>query len=69
MMVEYFRVIHEETGMPLIICNVVRWCYLSPELSVRLMNEVPGVMGIKQSAGDLKFFRHFRQTGPSKLNT
>jgi 4-hydroxy-tetrahydrodipicolinate synthase len=56
MMIEHFRVIHEETGMPLIIYNVVHWCYLSPELTVRLMNEVPGVMGIKQSAGDLKLF-------------
>ncbi|MFN9913114.1 MAG: dihydrodipicolinate synthase family protein, partial [Pirellulaceae bacterium] len=53
MMIEHFRVIHEETGMPLIIYNVVHWCYLSPELTVRLMNEVPGVMGIKQSAGDV----------------
>jgi 4-hydroxy-tetrahydrodipicolinate synthase len=56
MMIEHFRLIHEETGMPLIIYNVVPWSYLSPELTVRLMNEVPGVMGIKQSAGDLKLF-------------
>ena len=56
MMIEHFRVIHAETGMPLIIYNVVHWCYLSPELAIRLMQEVPGVMGIKQSAGDLKLF-------------
>jgi 4-hydroxy-tetrahydrodipicolinate synthase len=56
MMIEHFRVIHEETGIPLIIYNVIHWCYLSPELTVRLMNEVPGILGIKQSAGDLKLF-------------
>ena len=64
MMIEHFRVIHEETGMPLIIYNVVHWCYLSPELAVRLMNEVPGVMGIKQSAGDLKLFADLMINAP-----
>ena len=64
MMIEHFRVIHEETGMPLIIYNVVPWSYLSPELTVRLMNEVPGVMGIKQSAGDLKLFADLMINAP-----
>jgi dihydrodipicolinate synthase/N-acetylneuraminate lyase len=64
MMIEHFRVMHEETGMPLIIYNVVHWCYLSPELAVRLMNEVPGVMGIKQSAGDLKLFADLMINAP-----
>jgi dihydrodipicolinate synthase/N-acetylneuraminate lyase len=64
MMIEHFRVIHEETGMPLIIYNVVHWCYLSPELAVRLMNEVPGVMGIKRSAGDLKLFADLMINAP-----
>ena len=30
------------------------WSYLSPELMCRIMREVPGVLGVKQSAGDLK---------------
>ena len=64
MMIEHFRVIHEETGMPLIIYNVVHWCYLSPDLTVRLMNDVPGVMGIKQSAGDLKLFADLMINAP-----
>jgi 4-hydroxy-tetrahydrodipicolinate synthase len=64
MMIEHFRVIHEETGVPLIIYNVVHWCYLSPELTVRLMNQVPGVMGIKQSAGDLKLFADLMINAP-----
>lgn len=64
MMIEHFRVIHEETGMPLIIYNVVPWSYLSPELTVRVMEEVPGVMGIKQSAGDLKLFADLVMNAP-----
>jgi len=53
-MVEHFRTICDATGRPLIIYNVVPWTYLSPDLLVRIMREVPGVIGVKQSAGDLK---------------
>jgi 4-hydroxy-tetrahydrodipicolinate synthase len=37
-----------------IIYNVVPWSYLAPDLLLRIMREVPGVIGVKQSAGDLK---------------
>jgi 4-hydroxy-tetrahydrodipicolinate synthase len=53
-MLEHFRVLTEETGKPVIIYNVVPWTYLSPALLCRIMAEVPGVIGVKQSAGDLK---------------
>ncbi|MDA9975289.1 dihydrodipicolinate synthase family protein [Alphaproteobacteria bacterium] len=53
-MIEHFRVMAEETGVPIIIYNVVPWTYLSPALLLRIMREVPGVIGVKQSAGDLK---------------
>ena len=53
-MLKHFRTVTEETGMPVIIYNVVPWSYLSPALLVRIMREVPGVIGVKQSAGDLK---------------
>ena len=46
----------EEVGHPIIIYNVVPWSYLSPELLCRIMDEVPAVVGVKQSAGDLKLF-------------
>ncbi|WP_456306701.1 dihydrodipicolinate synthase family protein [Limobrevibacterium gyesilva] len=52
--IEHFRVVAEETGVPIIIYNVVPWNYLSPALLLRIMREVPGVVGVKQSAGDLK---------------
>lgn len=53
-MVEHFRTMAEETGQKIIIYNVVPWTYLSPALLLRIMEEVPAVIGVKQSAGDLK---------------
>jgi 4-hydroxy-tetrahydrodipicolinate synthase len=53
-MLAHFRTIAEEAGRPVIIYNVVPWTYLSPALLLRIMREVPGVIGVKQSAGDLK---------------
>ena len=52
--VEHFRQIWEETGIPILIYNVIPWNYLSVELMLRIMEEVPGVVGMKQSSGDLK---------------
>ena len=53
-MLQHFRTLAEETEKPVIIYNVVPWSYLSPALLCRIMAEVPGVVGVKQSAGDLK---------------
>ena len=52
--VAHFRAIYEETGIPILIYNVIPWNYLSVELMLRVMHEVPGVVGMKQSSGDLK---------------
>ena len=50
----HFKALSESTKFPVIIYNVVPWNYLSPALLVRIMKALPGVMGVKQSAGDLK---------------
>jgi 4-hydroxy-tetrahydrodipicolinate synthase len=47
----------DETGMP----------YLSPALLTRIMNEVSLVVGVKQSAGDLKLFADLMMMAPDKL--
>jgi 4-hydroxy-tetrahydrodipicolinate synthase len=52
--IRHFRTIWEETNIPIIIYNVVPWNYLGADLMLRIMDEVPGVIGMKQSAGDLK---------------
>lgn len=67
-MIEHFREIHGECGVPILIYNVVPWCYLSPDLLLRIMDEVPGVVGVKQSAGDMKLFADLmRRAKPENL--
>ena len=51
---EHFKALTEATDVPVIIYNVVPWNYLHPALLIRLMTDLPGVQGVKQSAGDLK---------------
>ncbi len=53
-MVRHFDTLAGRTGMPIIIYNVVPWTYLSPQLLARIIKSVPGVIGVKQSAGDMK---------------
>jgi 4-hydroxy-tetrahydrodipicolinate synthase len=53
-MVRHFAEIADATELPVIIYNVVPWTYLSPQLLTRIIDEVPGVIGVKQSAGDMK---------------
>jgi 4-hydroxy-tetrahydrodipicolinate synthase len=53
--------------MPIIIYNVVPWSYLSPALLTRIMNEVPLVIGVKQSAGDLKLLADLMMMAPDRL--
>lgn len=55
-MVRHFQEVHAACDVPILIYNVVPWCYLSPDLLLRIMDEVPGVLGVKQSAGDMKLF-------------
>ncbi|MBZ5570978.1 MAG: dihydrodipicolinate synthase family protein [Acidobacteriia bacterium] len=53
-MVKHFEALAKGTGLPIIIYNVVPWAYLSPQLLTRIITTVEGVIGVKQSAGDLK---------------
>ena len=53
-MVRHFGAIADQTGIPVIIYNVVPWSYLLPPLLVRILREVEGVIGVKQSASDMK---------------
>lgn len=53
-MLKHFEALAKGTAMPIIIYNVVPWAYLSPHLLTRIITSVEGVIGVKQSAGDLK---------------
>lgn len=52
--IEHFRTIWEETRIPILIYNVIPWNYLSVDDMLAIMDAVPGVVGMKQSSGDLK---------------
>jgi 4-hydroxy-tetrahydrodipicolinate synthase len=67
-MVGHFQEIQAKCDGPILIYNVVPWCYLSPDLLLRIMDEVPGVLGVKQSAGDMKLFADLvRRAKPENL--
>ena len=51
--VAYYRAIAEATGFPVIVDNVVPWSTLAPELVLCLLHDVPGVVGVKQSVGEV----------------
>lgn len=53
-MLRHFATVFEKTGIPVIIYNVVPWSYLSPGLLAKILREVEGVIGVKQSASDVK---------------
>jgi 4-hydroxy-tetrahydrodipicolinate synthase len=65
-MLKHFRAIAEATALPVVIYNVVPWSYLSPALLCRIMREVPGVIGVKQSAGDLKLLADLLISAPAE---
>lgn len=50
----HFEALASATAFPIIIYNVVPWNYLPPPLLVRIMTGIDRVIGVKQSAGDLK---------------
>lgn len=53
-MLKHFDTLANKTGLPILIYNVVPWTYLSPQLLARIITSVDGVIGVKQSAGDMK---------------
>ena len=53
-MFAHFAQLAEAATQPVMVYNVVPWSYCSPALLDRMMREIDGLIGVKQSAGDLK---------------
>lgn len=51
--VAYYRQISEQVGLPVVIYNVVPWATIAPATLARILDEVPGVIAVKQSGGDI----------------
>jgi 4-hydroxy-tetrahydrodipicolinate synthase len=54
MMYRHFATVADRVGMDILVYNVIPWSYCSPELLVQIIGGIPGVIGVKQSASDLK---------------
>ncbi len=60
----HFRELTEAVDAPVVLYNVVPWTYLSPELLIEIMTDVPGGVGVKQSGGDLRLLADLLETAP-----
>jgi 4-hydroxy-tetrahydrodipicolinate synthase len=65
-MLEHFWAVGRATKIPIMIHNVVSWSYLSSALSIRILKEVPQVVGVKQSVGDMKLLAGFLLGRPAR---
>ncbi|MCP5120595.1 MAG: dihydrodipicolinate synthase family protein [bacterium] len=52
--VRYFAAIVEAAKLPLVIDNVVPWYHLSPELLARALDDIDGVIGVKQGGANIR---------------
>ena len=53
-MFRHFATLSEVARQPVVVYNVVPWAYCSPALLARMLRDIDGVIGVKQSAGDMK---------------
>jgi 4-hydroxy-tetrahydrodipicolinate synthase len=51
--VDYYKRITEETGLPVLIYNVIPYALIPAATVARILNEVPGVIAVKQSGGNI----------------
>ncbi len=51
--IAYYRDIAEATGLPVLIYNVIPFALIPATTVCRTLNEVPGVIGVKQSGGNI----------------
>jgi 4-hydroxy-tetrahydrodipicolinate synthase len=64
--IAYYRRISEETGLPVLIYNVIPYALIPATTVARILNEVPGVIAVKQSGGNihqLADLLHYAPTG------
>lgn len=51
--VDYYRRIADETELPVLIYNVIPYALIPATTVARVLNEVPNVIGVKQSGGNI----------------
>jgi len=63
--VAYYRQISEAVGLPVVIYNVVPWATIAPATLARILDEVPGVIAVKQSGGDIHALADLLRLAPA----
>ncbi len=58
----HFATLAEQAAQPVMVYNVVPWNYCSPALLNTMLREIDGLIGVKQSAGDLKLLADLLMT-------
>ena len=61
-MFAHFAALAEAAAQPVMVYNVVPWSYCSPALLDRMIRQIDGLIGVKQSAGDLKLLADLLRT-------
>jgi len=51
--VDYYRRICDETGLPVVIYNVIPYALIPATTVARMLNELPGIIAVKQSGGNI----------------
>jgi 4-hydroxy-tetrahydrodipicolinate synthase len=62
----YYHEIGQAVGLPIVIYNVVPWNTISPETLLRL-SEIPQVIAVKQSGGDIHKLAELLRTNTGRL--
>src|ERR671932_298133 len=62
----YYRDIGQAVGLPIVIYNVVPWNTISPE-TLLWLSEIPEVIAVKQSGGDIHKMAQLLRSNPGRL--
>jgi 4-hydroxy-tetrahydrodipicolinate synthase len=49
----HFKDVWETVGLPIVLYNVIPWNLLTSQFALRILHEIPGVVGLKQSCDDI----------------
>jgi 4-hydroxy-tetrahydrodipicolinate synthase len=63
--VDYYRRICDETGLPVIIYNVIPYALIPATTVARMLDELPGVIAVKQSGGNIHQLADLLHYAPS----
>lgn len=61
----YYQRIAAEVGLPIVVYNVVPWATIDPFTLARILDEIPQVVAVKQSGGDIHALATLLRLNPS----